>query len=107
MLAADHATPDAAEQLSGTMQMFEVSLMALTNGMADAGIKPPPNADISLGLNQVIYEWNTIKPILEATLAGEEIGAEREATKFTHLNIAMGKMNEVVGMYAQYAKKGH
>lgn len=106
MLASQHANSDTAEQLNGTMEMFEVSLMALMGGMADAGIRPPPNQEIAEGLNKVSYEWNGLKPTLETLLSGEDISIEAEADKFNRLNITMGKMNEVVQMYAEAAKMG-
>ena len=106
MLASHHAKPDTVEQLQGTMQMFEVSLMALRNGLPEAGIKAAPNAEIEGGLDVVIADWNKVKPTLETLIGGTDISAEEEATKFVSLNTMLFNMNQVVGMYTEATKLG-
>lgn len=106
MLASAHAKPDTVKHLSGTMEMFETSLMALVYGMPDAGINPPPNFDIEGGLGVVLGNWREVKPVLETLVAGGEISNEVEAAKFQALNTTMVNMNKVVGMYTAAAKMG-
>jgi len=106
MLETHHEHADTKDALAGTMQMFEVSLMALRNGMPEAGIKEPPNGEISAGLDIVISNWAHVKPALEADLAGQELSEELKADTFVTLNTTMANMNKVVGMYSQAAKLG-
>jgi hypothetical protein len=106
MLQANAGDTETAQALTGTMQMFEVSLMALRNGMPEAGIKAPPNAEISEGLDVVISNWGDVKPSLDAELAGADLSAELTAQRFITLNTTMGNMNKVVGMYTQATKLG-
>ena len=106
MVASGLGTAETVEHLQGTMSMFEVSLSALMRGMPDAGIIPPPNADISSGLNTVYFNWNEIKPTLEAVVAGARIDDSADTAKFQNLNTAMANMNKVVGMYTAAAKMG-
>ena len=106
MIAAGFGTGETVGQLQGTMAMFETSLVALMHGMPDAGIMPPPNGEISSGLNTVYYKWNEIKPTLEAVVAGTKVDEGMETAKFQNLNTAMANMNKVVGMYTAAAKMG-
>lgn len=106
ILAGGFGNEETAPALKGTMEMFEVSLNALMNGMPDAGIMPPPNGDINAGLNTVYYNWNEVKPTLETILSGGSVEVGSEAAKFQNLNTTMANMNKVVGMYTAFAKKG-
>lgn len=91
--------------LQETMQTFSLSLEALRDGMPAVGIRRPPTAAISTGLQEVTKHWAGVKPALDAILAGEEMDAEAQAQKFQALNATMAKMNEVVGLYTKATKK--
>ena len=106
MIWSGRGTADTTAALTGTMEMFEVSLMALRNGMADAGIKSPPNAEIEAGLDVVIGEWAALKPVLEGLKAGQIPDEATRAATFAGLNTMMADMNKVVGMYTEAAKPG-
>lgn len=106
MVASGLGTAETVDHLQGTMSMFEVSLSALMLGMPDAGIIPPPNSEISAGLNTVYFNWNEIKPTLEAVIAGASVDDSHDTAKFQKLNTAMANMNKVVGMYTAAAKMG-
>ncbi len=106
MIWSGHGTAETAQALTGTMQMFEVSLMALRNGMDQAGIKAPPNDEIGAGLDVVIGHWNHVKPELEMVLASTMDDSNFEADMFNSLNTTMVDMNKVVGMYTKAAKLG-
>jgi hypothetical protein len=84
--------------------MFEVSLFALRNGLAEAGINEPPNEDISAGLDIVIADWEGLKPIVEMVLAGQPIDEEQRVIMFNGANAMTGHMNTVVGMYSEASK---
>jgi nitrate/nitrite-specific signal transduction histidine kinase len=98
--AGDHRTAETTSALSGTVDMFEASLNALRHGHQAAGIVPPPNSEISAGLEEIAADWKDVKPLLENVLANEVGGADAEATRFQMLNAIMAKMNTVVGLYA-------
>jgi hypothetical protein len=106
MIWSGRGTADTTAALAGTMDMFEVSLMALRNGMAEAGIKNPPNADIEAGLDVVIGEWAVLMPVLEGLKAGQIPDEATRAATFAGLNTLMTDMNKVVGMYTEAAKLG-
>ncbi|MEO0930161.1 MAG: type IV pili methyl-accepting chemotaxis transducer N-terminal domain-containing protein [Pseudomonadota bacterium] len=106
-LARTGVNRDAAvAELNNASQMFEVSLMALRNGMADAGIKEPPNDDIATGLDVVIDDWDGLKPIVTQVLAGATIDDEQRAIMFNGSLMMTGDMNKVVGMYSDASKLG-
>lgn len=96
----------ATAELAGAAQMFEVSLMALRHGMADTGIKEPPNEEIATGLDVVIEDWNGLKPIVSEIANGQTIDEEQRAIMFNRSLIMTGNMNSVVGLYSEASKLG-
>lgn len=105
MIQSGVQTAALRDDLQGTMQIFENSLKALCDGMAEVGIQPPPNDQIASGLDQVVDDWDDVKPYLAEVLAGGELYNEVDTLKFQGLNRAMVNMNTVVGMYAESAKR--
>lgn len=94
------------EVLGQTINMFEVSLNALLNGMPDAGISPAPTEEIRVQLTTVESDWNAIKPHLDVVLAGGKLDDAARADVFLGLNKAMVDMNVAVGMFADSSKLG-
>ncbi|MEL6681305.1 MAG: type IV pili methyl-accepting chemotaxis transducer N-terminal domain-containing protein [Pseudomonadota bacterium] len=99
-------TETATAELQGASEMFEVSLMALRNGMDEAGIKEPPNDTIADGLDTVINGWTELKPLVEKVVSGESIDNEQRAIVFNGALRMTGDMNTVVGMYSDASKLG-
>ncbi|MEM6739204.1 MAG: type IV pili methyl-accepting chemotaxis transducer N-terminal domain-containing protein [Pseudomonadota bacterium] len=92
--------------LAGTMQMFEISLVALRDGMTEAGIKPAPTPEIAAGLETVWNGWTALKPVLESAAAGKAAGADTREDVIVQLDTLLGDMNAVVGLYTAHAKSG-
>ena len=105
MLASHHERDDTRNNLKSSIKVFEASLAALRHGLPAAGVKAPPTAEISAGLEVVQKDWLEVKPTLDEILAGTEVGVAKEEEKFHNLNKTMADMNKVVGMYVDYAKK--
>ena len=97
---------DASEALKGTMQMFEVTLVALRSGNANAGIRPAPNANIGAGLTDIWEDWVALKPTLEKAVANEIVDPAQRADVFAKLNVMLRDMNAVVGLYTIFGKTG-
>lgn len=95
----------ATEELRGAAEIFETSLMALRNGMAAAGIQPPPNDEISDQLGEVAAIWGEVKPIVTMTLNGQMPDAEQLSLMFHRANALTGAMNTAVGMYSADSKQ--
>ena len=98
--------PELQKALSGTMQTFEISLRALRDGLASAGIKPAPTPGIESGLDDIWSDWLEVKPLLALAVDGEGLGGKERAAVYTRLNVALKKMNDVVGLYTAFAKTG-
>lgn len=106
LIMSDINAAASRETLGATINMFETSLGALQNGMADAGLNPPPNDDIIQGLATVHDDWFAVKDQLDAVLAGQTLSEADRATVFRALNTTMANMNTVVGMYSEASKLG-
>ena len=100
-----HAS-ETSEDLSGTMQLFDATLIALRDGYDGLGIKPAPTEEIKLGLEEIVADWSELKPLL--AIAAEAQGAEQDkrTVALADLNTTLKKMNSVVGLYTVYAKTG-
>ncbi len=104
LIASGMTVVAAIEELNDAAQMFDISLGALRSGMDDAGIVPPPTADISAGLAIVLADWGTIQPIVARAAAGEVLDDEQRSIMFNGANTMTGHMNTVVGMYSDASK---
>lgn len=103
-----HLGGDAAiqEALAGTMNMFEVSLLALRDGMDMAGIKKAPTEPIYGGLDDIHSDWLEVKPMLETAVVAKPMDPAGRAEVFGRLNVMLKEMNAVVGLYTKFAKTG-
>lgn len=99
-----YESEETANDLQGTMSIFEASLEALRFGLSDLGIKTPPSTSISEGLETVVADWSSVKPYITNVIAGGELDAPEAVTKFQGLNTTMANMNNAVGMYAAATK---
>lgn len=97
---------EKAEDLSNTMQTFEISLQALRNGLESAGIRPAPTAEIMYGLDEIWEKWQSLKPSLQKAVSGETADVTLRGEIFKELNTVLVQMNAVVGMYTIHGKTG-
>jgi len=104
LVASDVNDADAMVELQDTMALFEASLSALQNGMESVGLRPPPTQKIADGLSVVDDEWQTIRPVLEATLSGAELDDDVRAEVFLAFLGMEARMNNVVNLYQKNSK---
>lgn len=90
---------DAMASLGSTLDMYTVSLNALRDGMADAGINPPPTDAVRKELATVSAKWNESKPVLDAIRGGMQPSAENVAAMAQVSSALMTDMDNVVTLY--------
>ncbi|MEM6595042.1 MAG: type IV pili methyl-accepting chemotaxis transducer N-terminal domain-containing protein [Pseudomonadota bacterium] len=105
MMGTPYKTANTPTDLEATVQIFEASLNALRHGMPELGLLPPPNDSIEAGLEDVLVNWNGVKPLLDAVLQGDTLGLDALEQNFEGLNATMSNMNKVVGLYADTARR--
>jgi len=105
-IASDLNAAASMEVLGSTVNMFEVSLNALLNGMPEAGVGAAPTAEIEAQLTQVSNDWSAVKPHIETILAGGSLDDATRADVFLGLNKTMADMNVAVGMFTEESKLG-
>lgn len=87
------------ESLARSLQIFEASHDALTNGMPAAGVKPAPTPEIREALDAVMAKWKTQRPVIDAALAGE-VADEATLKAFIDANISLlDDLRAVVALY--------
>lgn len=105
LIASDVNDAEATQELSDTIAMFDASLSALQNGMESVGLRPPPTQQIADGLGVVADEWSTMRPVLDATLAGADLTDDIRAQVFLAFLGMEARMNNVVNQYQKNSKQ--
>ncbi len=95
---------DRIELLQSTMQIYDLTLGALLNGMPAAGIQPAPTPEIASRLEKATQDWKVIESELEFVLANEVVPKEMKETLYHDLNVAMYDMEKIEHMYVVFAK---
>ncbi len=95
-----------ADELSGTIDMFDMSLQALRVGLEAAGVKAAPTEEISQGLDIVWNHWHTVKPTLDNASSMDVTDFALRGILLEELNAILSEMNDVVSMYTIYGKTG-
>lgn len=88
-----------AETLLGTLTIFDLSLTALRNGMADVGVMAPPNEQIADQLATVQELWTPVKALLDRAAGGEVLSPADLAELATLTEPLLREMNTAVGLY--------
>mgnify|MGYP001796201829 FL=1 len=94
-----------AATLQEQVNMYGLSLDALTNGMAAAGINPPPNELITKELTMVSEEWRAEKASIETVLSGGATGGDQVMAVRSLSTDLVKDMNNVVTLYMLSSQK--
>lgn len=94
----------ALEALAGSITMFGFSMTVLHDGEPNLGIKPAPTPEIKAGLEQVMSNWADLQANLNLVMTEEDVSDELKADVFHDLNEKMYHLDEIVHLYAVYAK---
>ena len=88
-------------EMQGASENFDTTLMALRFGMQEAGVQPPPNAEIADGLNVVADNWSAMSPIVADLAAGKTVDSVTHGVMLQKRNQMTGNKNKVVGMFSE------
>lgn len=75
-LATDTGDDETFNELKSSVELFELSLVALRDGFPEVGIQPPPNEAVKNSLIQTYDIWQSGQSIFSNTLAGQTPNAE-------------------------------
>ncbi len=76
LVAAGKADAPVIEDLGRTVATFDQTLIALRDGMPDAGVNPPPSEAVVGALAELSTKWAVVKAEAEAVVAAREIAPE-------------------------------
>ena len=98
-LATDTHTDVALEELIATVDMFELSLVALRDGYPAAGVNPPPNDTVKASLESTYAKWQAGRGIYDAIKSGQAATAEDViASNALTQELSVG-MNNAITLY--------
>ncbi len=89
----------AADDLEGTIKIFEASMNALISGSPEAGVLLP-SAPVLAKLIEAENLWITLRPAAVAACEGDTPSPETLAEFSVKMEDFLRAMNEVVGLYA-------
>lgn len=87
------------DHLGQSLDMYSISLNALRDGMADAGVNPPPNDVIKDELEAVSQTWQESSPTLYAIRGGMQPTPENVEAMAQVSSALMTDMSNVVTLY--------
>ena len=98
-IAIGAETVGTTEDLSATVDMYDISLKALRHGMVEAGVNPPPSDTISAELDAVNADWQQSFATLNIIRSGETPSADN-VDAFARISEQMTTdMSNVVTLY--------
>ena len=92
-------TVGTVDALGQSLDMYSISLTALRDGMAAAGVNPPPNDIIKEELAAVSETWGQSKSVLDAIRGGMAPTAENVESLAEVSTALMTDMSNVVTLY--------
>ncbi len=90
---------DYADRLGRTVELFQLSLAALQDGLPDAGVLSAPNAEIEAQLAEVERLWQEVEGTFARAAAGEVLDAGALASLAERVEPLLAAMHAAVGMY--------
>ncbi|MGL6209866.1 MAG: type IV pili methyl-accepting chemotaxis transducer N-terminal domain-containing protein [Paracoccaceae bacterium] len=90
-------------KLQATIAMYEATMVALHDGMPEAGIAPPATPEIKAALEAAVADWAEIKAELARATGPGTLSTDEQAALFNRLTKKMGEMNEITKMYTAIA----
>lgn len=106
LISSGFDTQTALKELEGASGIFAATTDALRFGMPAAGVRATENEEILTGLDSVFTLWTETKPLIDLTLAGEDLDEAQLAKVYNAMNSLTGQMNTIVGMYNDDSKLG-
>ena len=92
------------ELLSKTMQTYDLTTMALLDGMPAAGIKAAPTPEIRAALERAQASWRVIQGELNALLEKRDLGMDEKTQLYADLTDAMYEMEDIETLYVRFSK---
>jgi len=93
------------DDLQATVSMFKTTLMALKNGMPEAGLMAPPTDQIKAQLESAIKNWEEISAATSKITGKGSIDGKEMFDLFWALDAARKEMNKITVLYAEFAKQ--
>ncbi len=98
-IATQNKPGETMARLGESVDMYTVSLNALRDGMAEAGINPPPTDAVRKELATVSATWNENKQVLDAIRGGYQPSVENVEAVARFSSTLMTEMDNVVTLY--------
>ncbi len=92
------------EQLRASEEMFETSLMALLNGMPEAGLTPAPTPEIAAALQLVVEKWSGIhEMLLHVEGKPSDVSDKEKVDLFKRLEGLREDIKQITIQYREFA----
>ncbi|SHG67590.1 type IV pili methyl-accepting chemotaxis transducer N-terminal domain-containing protein [Marivita hallyeonensis] len=95
---------DVRAELKQSMELYEVSLNALINGMPEVGIAPAPTEEIETALNGVLSDWQKMRPTFDTLLETGAMERDTQVEIFQHMASEMYELEDITHKYTIFSK---
>ena len=99
LIGIDTEAAHLRDSLAETTKLFDLSLTALQDGLAEAGVMAAPNDKIANGLAAVASDWAELKTITDAVLSGEPLTVDQLVAADQTAESLLTEMNATVALY--------
>ena len=83
------------------MNIYEVSLTALIEGMPGVGVYAAPTPEIAEALKKVRADWQKMRPYLDDLLNGKEMARDLQIELFRHMADEMQDLEKIAHKYVE------
>jgi hypothetical protein len=103
-VANGNAALGDVEKLAKTIEMYEVSLNALRDGLPEAGIGAAPTPEIKDLLDRSWEDWTVAKAEIQKVTGPGSVDTATQAKIFELLDQKLAEMIEISKLYTEFAK---
>ncbi len=104
LISSDVVAETASEELTTTIDIFDLSLNGLQKGVPEMGVSGPPTPEIEEGLANVAAKWAALMPVLKSVATGESLDMGARAAAYTDLLVLERDLDEIVHQYSENSK---
>jgi hypothetical protein len=93
-----------ALRIQNAARLFDLSMSALRDGFAPAGVISPPSPEIAAAISDALADWEAVKPQVIGITAMGKLSPQDAGAIFVKLDALYAKLGTVSGLYVQASK---
>jgi Type IV pili methyl-accepting chemotaxis transducer N-term len=104
MISTGSGTAELNAELAKTIEIYDATLIALIDGMPDAGIVAAPTPELRAALVAIRDVWQGLRPLLDGAAQGTALDAAALGSLVAETETMLAEMNKIVSQYSEVMK---